>query len=187
MVLLLILLLQLSGATSPERHVSGEGSSAEIESSDLGRKGRAGATGEIFTAGMFDLSGQFFYLKKSDSEIVQSDRFEFSFLKSQPSLPVATKLKQLNDQAFNNKHTHADFRIDVGGVGSYLQPFKIKGRNAIPLGQTRPIFSFEKILMEVMCCKCDVFVLRPWGRRVATTCNAGGSFGRLSQKRNPKK
>jgi hypothetical protein len=115
MVLLLILLLQLSGATSPERHVSGEGSSAEIESSDLGRKGRAGATGEIFTAGMFDLSGQFFYLKKSDCEIVQSDRFEFSFLKSQPSLPVATKLKQLNDQAFNNKHTHADFRIDVGG------------------------------------------------------------------------
>jgi len=81
MVLLLILLLHLSGATSPERHVSGEGSSAEIESSDLGRKGRAGATGVIFTAGMFDLSGQFFQLKKMIAKLCNLDRFGYSFEK----------------------------------------------------------------------------------------------------------
>jgi len=45
--------------TSPERQASGVGMIV-IESSDLGRKGREGATVVIFTAGMDDLRGQVF-------------------------------------------------------------------------------------------------------------------------------
>ena len=49
----------LEGATSPERQSSGVGS-AVTKSWGLGRKGKAGATVLIFTAGMDDLRGQFF-------------------------------------------------------------------------------------------------------------------------------
>jgi len=45
--------------TTPEIQASGVGLTV-IESSDLGRKGRAGVTVVIFTAGMDDLSGQAF-------------------------------------------------------------------------------------------------------------------------------
>jgi hypothetical protein len=94
MVLLLILLLQLSGATSPERHLSGEGGSAEIESSDLGRKGRAGATGVIFTAGMFDLSGQFFsFKKKMIAKLCNLDRFGFSFEEKSTMFTSSNKIE----------------------------------------------------------------------------------------------
>jgi len=60
--------------TSPERHASGVGS-AVTESSDLGRKGRAGATVVIFTAGMDDLRGQFFLRVKKGTALRNLDRF----------------------------------------------------------------------------------------------------------------